>query len=1230
MTISNIAENKILIRILTLFITFVIILTMVPVKYAAAESTPAPYTFVVTSDKTKADVGETVTITITAKGPMAYARMVQAYIHFKYEDFEYSKPGADWNTYVSAGNGLGAIKKNPVGNISADRNDSTKKRILVGYVNSDGLYIDETNGIFNSQSAVVAVLEFNALKTIEDISESFTIASTANAFVNEDGTPSKQYSQKDHKLIQLTETIKAKKVYDMIDNLPDTISYADKSAVEAARTAYNNLGNETYADILKGLVTNYAILQAAEVAIAEIDGQISAFKTAVGALPSVDEIRYNPEDTAEPTLKDKINAANVAYSAITDTTAQGLDDVKAAKSTLDNVSAKYAEHTTAYEVAKPINDRIAILKTKEKVEYSDGTEINAIDVAIGSLSDLAKTYVKSAELELVRAAWNELATLVTNFNEIVGGLNANSITLADEAKIDEAAALYAKMDEGQQDAVATNKAKLDICVNELNALKVNNVETLIDAIGTIEYTAESVKRYNDAYTAYDALDDDGLDVDDNHKETYSSAKAKYDQLMKDVSALVSSIEGLPNPSKFTLDDEDELDTILGTYATLFATDAEKEYFEEQHPNENDKLMTCDAERNSLVAERNKEIAADIISLIGEIPDDGFTIDDIEKINAAWRSYANIVDNPEIDYGDDIVKLINASDYDAIQKLKDAKTELDKNITPAEKVYTEIKNNIKADELPAKETVKELEEKYGALSSDAQAYVSNYNLLSNAREVWNVIDMIAKLAEKKVELTDEYLVGLEAVEGAYDALSSLDPSVDLQELVSNKGTLTTLREKYNELVQESENRVNASIDEIKAILSAGVTLESGGPIAIAKNNYSGLSDDEKAKVNAEPDYLYDELLKAEEKYKELLNAEADRVAALKAIASEIDGLIENIGNVTLGSKSKIDAAREVYNENAAAQMYVTLLDVLEAAEAEYDRLEKEETDVQGVISTIDGIFGFTTLEELLENIKDSNDAYSNLLDNYPEIDKTRVTNYSDIALAEELKALIEAIDALDIDSIEYTPESEEAINDLKYSYNTLINGKEGEDGHPELADKVINVDKLLEAEKKYKEVSPRYSLKQIPGYDNLYMVIYGNVGDDKIVTLGNNTAAKFEYDLDNDGEIDDFYYVILTRDGTLDANDVVITDGESIKHILGDADGSGDVMGNDAKTANAKAARVEEAENMFAEDFMPYVRSDPNGDGRITAVDALIIARMSINDIEGIEFGFCLTPKNIVE
>lgn len=255
---------------------------------------------------------------------------------------------------------------------------------------------------------------------------------------------------------QLEENAKDKaaadKVVTMINALPNPITLNSKSAVNAARNAYNMLTASQ-----KGYVTNYTKLQEAENRIVELEAEaakqaeINAVITAINAIPDY------------VTLEDKliVEAARNAYNA--------LDNSQKAK------VINYDDLTNAEAT-------IAALEAQGNADKADKAAADTVINLINTISDEV-TLEDKALVESVRKAYDALTntqkSLVANYNELTNA----------EAKIH---ALESYEEAFENDKKAANKviALIDAIPNNVT---LSNRDTVIAAREAYDALTDSQK-----------------------------------------------------------------------------------------------------------------------------------------------------------------------------------------------------------------------------------------------------------------------------------------------------------------------------------------------------------------------------------------------------------------------------------------------------------------------------------------------------------------------------------------------------------------------------------------------------------------------------------------------------------------------------------------------------------------------------------------------------------------
>lgn len=248
--------------------------------------------------------------------------------------------------------------------------------------------------------------------------------------------------------------------------------------------------------------------------------------------------------------------------------------------------------------------------------------------------------------------------------------------------------------------------------------------------------------------------------------------------------------------------------------------------------------------------------------------------------------------------------------------------------------------------------------YDALSETSQKNVTNYQKLVDAENGVASFKKTADLSVKIAALSSVYratLEDVEAVKSVQEIYESLTQEEKDRLTVNEYNKLIALIEKIDGLNQEAANKVIADIVAIGSIDE--ITLESAKQIQKAHAGYDALNKYAQYIVKCAKPVNYYTLLDAEAKLKELQDAAAEQERIDKAAAAAVDSLIAEIGDVTLDSKQAIETARAAYDNLTPTQKtYVTKLNTLTAAEAAYKNLvdQKAAGDVMEKINEIDEV------------------------------------------------------------------------------------------------------------------------------------------------------------------------------------------------------------------------------------------------------------------------------------
>ena len=245
--------------------------------------------------------------------------------------------------------------------------------------------------------------------------------------------------------------------------------------------------------------------------------------------------------------------------------------------------------------------------------------------------------------------------------------------------------------------------------------------------------------------------------------------------------------------------------------------------------------------------------------------------------------------------------------------------------------------------------------YDALSDTSKQNVTNYQKLVDAENGVASFKKTADLSVKIAALPSVYRATLEDVEpikSVQEIYESLTQEEKDRLTVNEYNKLMALIEKIDRLNQAAADKVIADIAAIGPIDE--ITLESAKQIQKARAGYDALNKYAQYIVECAEPVNYYTLLDAEAKLKELQDAAAEQERIDKAAAAAVDSLVDEIGDVTLDSKQAIETARAAYDNLTPTQKtYVTKLNTLTAAEAAYKNLvdQKAADDVMEKINEI---------------------------------------------------------------------------------------------------------------------------------------------------------------------------------------------------------------------------------------------------------------------------------------
>ena len=360
--------------------------------------------------------------------------------------------------------------------------------------------------------------------------------------------------------------------------------------------------------------------------------------------------------------------------------------------------------------------------------------------------------------------------------------------------------------------------------------------------------------------------------------------------------------------------------------------------------------------------------------------------------------------------------------------------------------------------------------YDALSETSQKNVTNYQKLVDAENGVASFKKTADLSVKIAALSSVYratLEDVEAVKSVQEIYESLTQEEKDRLTVNEYNKLMALIEKIDGLNQAAADNVIADIAAIGPIDE--ITLESAKQIQKARAGYNALNRYAQYIVDWAEPVSYYTLVEAEARLKELQDAAAEQERIDRAAAAAVDNLIDEIGKVTLESKQAIETARAAYDAlTEKQQSYVTKLKTLTAAETAYKALvdRKAADDVTEKINEI----GKVTLESKTA-IEAARAAYNALTDDQkPLVENYDVLTAAEAELARleaEAKDKADREAAAQVDEMierlfPVTRYSGPAIRMARAAYEALTEDQKA---------LVTRYNELVRAEKEYAAIPP---------------------------------------------------------------------------------------------------------------------------------------------------------------
>lgn len=640
------------------------------------------------------------------------------------------------------------------------------------------------------------------------------------------------------------------------------VSLEKESSIAAAREAYNAL-----TDAEKSAVTNYAVLESAEKTLADR-------KQAAAVAEQIDAIGEVTEDSEAAIL-----AARAAYDALTDAQKEYVDNLTTL-TTAEEILAALKATQEDKEEAKKVSDLIEAIGSVTEDSEKDITEArNAYD----ALTDAQKAHVTNYEallaaeedFRLLKLSNADIAGIYRSTGSYLAGLEAPAVgTINGEWRVLGLARAGYRVPDAYYAAVVEYAAENMDSSGRLHSGKSSDNSRVILALTAIgkDVTDVGGKNLLSGLNEMSYIGNQGLNgyiwallAFDSHAYPIPEGDVTKDALIQEILAAQHSDGGWALAGKVS--DPDMTGMALAALA----------------PYHSDSLVAAAIE---------KALAC------------------LSSMQNADGSFSSVTEGTTCESVAQVVTGLTALGIDP---------ETDSRF---------VKNGVSALDALANFYVEGGGFRHGengernmmATEQGYYALVSYYRMLEKKTALYDMYDVVLETdaanraaadavialinAIGQVDTTRE--AAIEAARAAYNALTD-----DQKQLVTNYEILTDAETALAELKQNAAdtaaaNRVKEQIDAIGT-----VTLNKENAIAAARSGYDTLTALQKNLVGAA--YL-----------KKLTDAEAElaalkKAAADEAAASAVEQKISSIGtNITLGSESKIQTARNGYNALTADQ------------------------------------------------------------------------------------------------------------------------------------------------------------------------------------------------------------------------------------------------------------------------------------------------------------------------
>lgn len=867
--------------------------------------------------------------------------------------------------------------------------------ILVPEIQVNKVSLDKTSvamcvGEKVKLNAIITPASANASIAVNWFSTAPAVAKVSNGVVTAVGEGTATISaQIGGKMAQCTVTVGYAGVSEVIAAiaiLPDTITSADREAIERARGLYDSLtGGE------KGKVTNYEKLVTAEAALSALP------KPEASVNEVIDLIDYLPRTIGIYDEQD-IAAARQAYNALSPelkaqvTNYSKLLDAERALEELGIGEIRYER------VVGKIGLIPEVITSEADIWIKDARE------AYDLLTDVQKMYVTNYQDLVLAESQYKKAMLdnnsdISRVNELLDKL-VKPVSISQKADVLKARRLY--------DELPDDKKALVIQVNRLAQAE----QQLGLASGTSVYTRiETVKRYLTmlptplTYSRSQSVGDQQLIYQINNELKAISQEDIDLYLSEEIQKIDEAKATLLTNAIDDLDDIKEnfkirLDEFPTNYIYLDYWNALGLYFLVYGPNPNDKVLK--PWYDSGMEEADKKKLDEVVTVCYA------TYDNNNNKAATLEPYVNAVsalgtlDVKNAEHRAAIEALLTAYTY-----LESAQSNFKTNHPDQYAVYESalqamnaywykadgVKNGI--DLLPAvigievRTQIEKLRSDYNALPEELQALVTNLDKLVQAEtcleqvledydgQIDHVNDLIGAIPDEVVLETEDLIA---QAEEAYLALY-----LTQRASVTGYSKLVSARIAFDRIAYTAA-RVQNVIDLVNEV-GTPVELTDNDFIRAARAAYNALSETEKTAVGQD---TYEKLTAAE-------LALATMLPGSEIDPEKIQNVISLINNIPEDAKyidAAVLAARAAYDAlNSSEKQHVTNYNKLLTAEQNGSEGEENQAAADEVIALINEIPADAVKTD--ETVLAARAAYDALT----EVQKALVTNYSKLTQAE---------------------------------------------------------------------------------------------------------------------------------------------------------------------------------------------------------------------------------------